>query len=58
MAVSASSGKQDVTDTSTFYAMWEAFVSLKGMCVRYEKQGSISGLGSGGEMSMSVVTYL
>jgi len=57
MAVSASSRATDVVDTSTFYDIWQAFVTLKAMCVRYDKMGKVSGLGTAGKMSMDVMPF-
>ncbi|KAL6717430.1 hypothetical protein ACLMJK_005345 [Lecanora helva] len=58
LVLAASSGQADVTDSSTFFAIWEAFVLLKAMCVRFEKTGRVSGLGGRGQMSLLVLPYL
>ncbi len=54
MAVSASSGEADVHDSGTFYDLWQALVTVRAMCVRQNKIGQISGLGSGGKLTMAV----
>lgn len=58
MAVIASSGETDVTDASSYYDLWEAFVMLKGMCVRYGKTGRMSGLGRQERLTAIVQPYL
>lgn len=57
MALSASSRITDVVDTTTYYDIWEAFVTLWAMCVRYDKTGRMSGVGTAGKMTMDVVPY-
>ena len=56
--LAASSGQADVTDASSFYDIWEAFNLLKGMCVRYQKSGEVSGLGREGRLTMLVLPYV
>ena len=46
-----------MTETGTFYDLWQAFVTIKGMCVRYGKAGQMSGLGSQGKMTMGVFSH-
>ncbi|MCJ1453921.1 hypothetical protein MMC28_004270 [Mycoblastus sanguinarius] len=41
-------------DTSTFFDLWQAFVAIKGMCVRYGRKGRMKGLGTGGKMWLIV----
>ena len=57
MAVSASSGAADVVETITYYDFWQAFVTLKAMCVRYDRKGKISGLGTAGKMTMDAIPF-
>ena len=56
--LAAWSGQPDVTDSSSFYDIWEAFNLLKGMCVRYEMSGKISGLGREGKLTMLLLPYV
>ena len=58
MAVMGTGDEADVTDTSDYYDLWEAFVTVRGMCVRYGKTGVMSGLGREGRLSLLVQPYL
>ncbi len=56
MAVIASSGETDVHDSSTSYDLWQAFVTVKAMCVRRGQVGKIS-VGLSRKLTMGVFPY-
>ena len=58
MGVTAPDGVTDVTETSTFYDLWQAFVTIRGMCVRYGSLGKIYGVGSKGGMTAITQPYI
>lgn len=57
MVVMASSGAADVHDSSDFYDLWQAFVTVKAICVRNGRDGRISGMGRAGRLTMAVFSY-
>ena len=57
MVILASSNGTDVTDITTFYDLWQAFATLRGMCVRYDKVGKMSGIGSEGRLTMMALPF-
>lgn len=57
MVVSGSSRTRDVVDTSSYYDIWQAFVTLKAMCVRYDTIGEMVGIGTAGKMTINVIPF-
>ncbi len=45
VVVRASDGNVDTRDVTSFYKLWEAFTTIKALCVRYNKIGYVYGLG-------------
>lgn len=58
MTITASSGTPGVYDSSNLYDIWQAFVTVKGMCVRQGKTGRVRGLGSQGRLTLQVNPYV
>lgn len=48
---------RNVVDSSTFYDLWLAFVTVKGMCLRKGRMGKMSGLGKESRLTMNVISY-
>ena len=56
--ISATELGRDTRDTISRYDIWQAFMVLKGMCVRYGRTGRVTGLGTGRKMQLDAISLV
>lgn len=56
-ALTATNTLPNTWDTSTYFDIWQAFVAIKGMCTRYRRLGTMTGLGTAGKLRLDILPF-